>query len=92
MGDMRNACHTCRMSTKTLQIRDVPEDVHATVRARAALAGKTVSQYLLDLVTGLARQPTLGEVAARIRVRTGSGSGPSGEDILNALHEGREHR
>jgi antitoxin FitA len=80
------------MSTKTLQIRDVPEDIHATIRARAALAGKTVSQYLLEVVTGIARQPTLKEVADRIKARTASGSGPSGDDILTALHEGRERR
>jgi hypothetical protein len=80
------------MSTKTLQIRDVPEDVHATVRARAALAGKTVSQYLLDLVTDLARRPTLAEVASRIKSRTGGPSGLSGDDILDALHQGRDRR
>lgn len=73
---------------KTLQIRDVPEEVHATIRARAALAGKTVSQYLLEMVTGIARQPTLAEVAERIKART-QGDGPTGEDILAALHEGR---
>jgi plasmid stability protein len=80
------------MSTKTLQIRDVPEDIHATIRARAALAGKTVSQYLLEVVTGIAKQPTLQEVADRIKARTASGSGPTGDDILTALHEGRERR
>ena len=79
------------MATKTLQIRDVPEDIHATIRARAALAGKTVSQYLLEIVTGIAKQPTLKEVADRIKART-AGGGPTGEDILTALHEGRERR
>jgi len=80
------------MATKTLQIRDVPEDVHATIRARAALEGKTVSQYLLEIVAGIARQPTLAEVSERIKARTSSGRGPSGDDILGALHEGRERR
>jgi plasmid stability protein len=80
------------VSTKTLQIRDVPEDIHATIRARAALAGKTVSQYLLEIVTGIAKQPTLKEVADRVKARTASATGPTGEDILSALHEGRERR
>ena len=80
------------MGTRTLQIRDVPEDVHATIRARAALAGKTVSQYLLEIVTGIAKQPTLQEVAGRIKTRTAGGSGPTGDDILAALHEGRKRQ
>lgn len=80
------------MVAKTLQIRDVPEDVHAVIRARAALAGKTVSQYLLEIVTGVAKQPTLKEVADRIKARTATGGSPTGEDILAALHEGRERR
>lgn len=39
--------------TRTLQIRDVPEDLHATIRALAAQADLSVSAYLLDLVTEL---------------------------------------
>jgi antitoxin FitA len=80
------------MGTRTLQIRDVPEDVHATIRARAALAGKTVSQYLLEIVTGIAGQPTLKEIADRVKARTAGGGGPHGDDILAALHEARERR
>jgi plasmid stability protein len=30
---------------KTLQIRHVPEDVHRTLKARAALAGMSLSDY-----------------------------------------------
>ncbi|HTJ66482.1 MAG TPA: hypothetical protein VL551_03025 [Actinospica sp.] len=71
------------MSTKTLQIRDVPEDVHAVVSARAARAGTTVSQYLLELVTGFVRQPALAEVTTRIKARMDSASGLTGDDILN---------
>jgi hypothetical protein len=35
--------------SKTLQIRDVPDDVHATIsaKAKAKAAGMTISQYLL---------------------------------------------
>jgi plasmid stability protein len=75
--------------SKTLQIRDVPEDVHATIRSRAALAGQSISEYLLAQVTGLARHPTQAEVAERIRTMARQSPGPSDDDILAALHEGR---
>jgi antitoxin FitA len=72
--------------TKTLQIRDVPDDVHATVRARAAGAKLSVSEYLLRQITELAEQPTVAEVLERARQRSG---GVRGEDIIAAIREGR---
>lgn len=72
--------------TKTLQIRDVPDDVHATVRSRAAREGLSVSEYLLRQITELAQQPTVAEVLERARQRSG---GASVEDIVAVIREGR---
>jgi antitoxin FitA len=71
-----------------LQIRNVPEDVHAVVRARAAAQGLSVSEYLLNQITDLARHPTQVEVFARAAKRARQG-GPTLDDILASIDEGR---
>lgn len=53
-----------------IQIRNVPEDVHRTLKSRAAQAGMTLSDYLLAEVQELAKRPTLEELFERIRRRT----------------------
>lgn len=50
----------------TVQIRDVPDDVHRTYRRRAAEAGMSMQEFLLsELVVG-ARTRTPGEVVGEI--------------------------
>ena len=70
-----------------IQIRNVPEDVHRTLKARAALAGTSLSDYVLREITRAARSPTAEELDARIRAR--GAAGVSTEDILEARDEGR---
>ncbi|MFY9345136.1 MAG: hypothetical protein WAT39_21785 [Planctomycetota bacterium] len=41
-----------------IQIRNVPEKVHRTLKARAAQAGKSLSELLLDEITQLAALAT----------------------------------
>jgi len=56
---------------KAIQIRDVPDDVHAILRARAAAAGMSMSEYLRSELIQAARQKTVAEVMARARARQG---------------------
>jgi plasmid stability protein len=55
---------------KTIQIRNVPDRVHCTLKARAAQAGMTLSDYLRAEVEELAGLPTIGELTERIRQRS----------------------
>jgi hypothetical protein len=50
-----------------VQIRHVPDAVHRKLKARAALAGMSLSDYLLAEAKRLAEQPTWEEIRARIR-------------------------
>jgi plasmid stability protein len=69
---MRFACfHPFRMSVM-IQIRNVPEELHRRLKSRAALAGMSLSDYLLDEIRRVAERPTLDELRARLRSRTGS--------------------
>lgn len=76
--------------TRTLQIRDVPEDLHATVRARATQAGLSVSTYLLNLVTELVTQPTMAEVVERAKTLARAGGGTTRSDVQAAIRQSRE--
>lgn len=77
--------------TRTLQIRDVPEDLHATVRARAAQAGMSVSTYLLNLVTELVTHPTMADVVERAKALARAGGGTTRSNVQTAVRQSREH-
>jgi plasmid stability protein len=54
---------------KLLQIRNVPDDVHRTLKSRAALAGMSLSEYALAELRRAAERPTREEILARIAAR-----------------------
>ena len=53
-----------------MQIRNVPEALHRRLKSRAALAGMSLSDYLLDEIRQVAERPTLDELRARLHSRT----------------------
>jgi hypothetical protein len=55
----------------SVQIKDVPSDVHTTLRRRAAAAGQSLQEYLLGRLTEEARTPTVDEVLERAGGRSG---------------------
>jgi antitoxin FitA len=44
-----------------IQIRNVPDELHRELKARAAQNGKTLSDYLLEELRALATRPTMQE-------------------------------
>ena len=55
----------------SIQVKDVHEDVHATLRSREATAGMSLQEYLLARLMDDARTPTLDEVLDRASGRAG---------------------
>ena len=55
--------------SKMVQIRNVPDTLHRTLKVRAANAGQTLSDYLLAELERLAARPTRDEMLARIHSR-----------------------
>ena len=53
-----------------IQIRNVPEPLHRQLKSRAALAGMSLSDYLLDEIRRMSSQPTLTELRARLAGRS----------------------
>jgi plasmid stability protein len=51
--------------SKMLQVRHVPDDVHSELRRRAAAAGVSLSDYVLQELERVAARPPMAEVFAR---------------------------
>lgn len=86
---MRGACdHTFRMPTM-IQIKNVPDRVHRTLKARAAQAGMSLSDYLLREISAVAERPTLEDLLARLEAR---GPIDSKLDSAAAVRAERESR
>lgn len=49
-----------------IQIRNVPPQLHRRLKSRAALAGMSLSDYLLGEISEVAERPTLDELRARL--------------------------
>lgn len=59
----------------SIQVENVPGDVHKVLRRRAAGAGQSLQEYLLHLLCEQARNPILEEVMARAGSRVGGNIG-----------------
>lgn len=87
--DIRNACdYRIRMS-KMLQIRDVPDRLHRTLKARAALEGKSLSSYLLEIVERSAERPRVEEVRKRLDDLEPVDPGETSADAVRAERDAR---
>jgi len=74
----------------TVQVKNVPPDVHAVLRRRAAAAGQSLQEYVLARLVEDARQETLDEVLDRVGQRAG-GSLPF-EFAVETLRDDRDRR
>jgi antitoxin FitA len=65
-------CTTCIYAQNMpvmVQIRNVPDEVHRKLKARAALAGTSISEYLLREIERSLDRPTREELLSRLRSR-----------------------
>ena len=85
---MHYGCNISHMP-KAIQIRGVPDDVHRTLRERAARVGQSLSNYLLDEVTRIAARPPVADTLARAGTRHG---GARPEAIVEAQRLARDRR
>jgi antitoxin FitA len=75
------------MTMATVQVRDVPDEVVATLKERADARGQSLTAYLRDLLTQEAGLPPIDEVMARI-----AGREPvqyRTEDLRDLMDDGR---
>jgi hypothetical protein len=55
--------------SKMIQLRHVPEELHRKLKARAAIEGLSLSDYLLQEVERIAERPTLNDLRRRLASR-----------------------
>jgi antitoxin FitA len=85
-------CPTCRYvlhMSKMIQIRHVPDELHRRLKARAALEGLSLSDYLMREVERLAARPTLEELRRRLLQRAPARPFPSPARAVREEREGR---
>jgi plasmid stability protein len=75
--------------SKMLQVRHVPDDVHAELRRRADAAGVSLSDYVLRELERVAARPPMAEVFARSASRRVT---LSREDVVAAIRADRDER
>jgi plasmid stability protein len=52
-----------------IQLRNVPDGLHRMLKARAAMAGMSLSDYLLEEIRRVAERPTVAELRERLQRR-----------------------
>jgi len=72
---------------RVIQVRNVPDEVHNTLRNRAAAAGVSLSDYVLDELVRVADRPAIADVLARSSRRSG---GTATKVIVEAVRAGRD--
>jgi len=66
---MRSTCEHRYHMSKMVQIRNVPDPLHRELKARAARAGMSLSEYLLQIVRRAAERATPEEMRGRLAGR-----------------------
>jgi antitoxin FitA len=67
-----------------IQIRNVPEALHRRLKSRAALAGMSLSDYLLSEIRQAAERPTIEELRSRLRARAATTPSVSPAEAVRA--------
>jgi len=85
---MLRACkYVLRM--KMIQIRNVPEALHRRLKARAAMEGLSLSEYLRAQMQAVAERPTIAELRQRIESRSRVRLSESPTEALRAERDDR---
>ena len=74
---------------KMVQIRNVPEEVHRRLKARAAMEGRSLSELALAELTRSLERPTRRELIERVQARERATVSLSPADVLRAERDAR---
>ena len=77
------------MSSTMVQIRNVPPEFHRRLKARAALEGMSMSEYILREVGKALERPSRAEVLERLRSRPRRRLKRNAADLIRAGREAR---
>ena len=72
-----------------IQLRNVPEGLHRRLKSRAAMAGKSLSDYLLAEIAQVAERPTVDELRMRLASRSRTSPKTQPAKAVRAERDGR---
>jgi plasmid stability protein len=78
-----------------IQVRDVPDDLHRALKARAASEGVSLSELIRRELPRIARRPSVAEMNARIERRgplSGIPADFSATDVIRRHRDGADGR
>jgi antitoxin FitA len=87
--DMCRTCYYHLHMSKMIQLRNVPEALHRQLKARAALAGLPLSDYLIREARKLAEHPTPEEMRERLKGRAAYRGKIAASDLVRAERDSR---
>lgn len=70
-----------------IQIRNVPEELHRVLKAKAATEGSSLSDFVLAELAQLAKRPTPGEMRERLRRREPVHLNPTAADVIREVRD-----
>jgi hypothetical protein len=73
---------------KMIQVRNVPDELHRSLKERAAREGTTMSDLILSELPRLAHRPSPQQLLERIRARTPV-DGPPAAELIRAERDTR---
>jgi plasmid stability protein len=74
----------------TIQLRHVPDDLHHKLKARAAMEGLSLSDYILRDLRQIAEIPTMSEMKERLARLEPVHMKASPAEVLRALRDGSD--
>lgn len=89
VAGMQTACYPHAMSA--IQVKNVSPELHSRLRARARAEGRSLSEYVLDVLERDLTLPTMREWLTQLE-HDEPVSGVSSEQIVQTIREGREQR
>ena len=75
--------------SRMIQVRNVPDNLHRTLKAQAALAGMSLSDFLLAEIRRVAERPTLAELRERLRRRSRVAASVSAAEAVRRERDSR---
>ncbi len=85
---MLRACYSLAMSA--IQVKNVPEQLHHRLRERARSEGRSLSEYVLEMLERDLAVPSTREWLNRLRENPGTDIEPG--EIARLIQEGRAER
>jgi plasmid stability protein len=85
--DMSGAPVNVLHMSKMIQIRNVPDELHRSLKIRAATAGMSLSDYIKKELSWASEKDSWEEIHARAKAR--GSLGLSTQEVVDLIREGR---